>query len=121
NLTGNFQFPKNISAQFNTHYMAPRVSPQGRTKEMFGMDAGLRYDFMKNKAAGLSLNVRDMFNTRRWAQYTETIDLIQESERRMQGRMVNLTLSYRFGKQDMPQRNRKKEPQQEQGGEEENF
>ncbi|HEY0897758.1 MAG TPA: TonB-dependent receptor, partial [Sphingobacteriaceae bacterium] len=47
NLTGNFQFPKNISAQFNTHYMAPRVSPQGRTKEMFGMDAGLRYDFMK--------------------------------------------------------------------------
>ena len=122
NLTGNFQFPKNISAQFNTHYMAPRVSPQGRTKEMFGLDAGMRYDFMKNKAAAISLNVRDVFNTRRWAQYTETIDLIQESERRMQGRMVNLTLSYRFGRQDLPQRNRKKEREQEQSGpEEENF
>lgn len=121
NLTGNFQFPNNISAQFNTHYMAPRVSPQGRTKEMFGMDAGLRYDFMKNKAAAISLNVRDLFNTRRWAQYTETIDLIQESERRMQGRMFNLTFSYRFGKQDLS-RNRKREQQrQEPGNMEEEF
>ncbi|HEY1024172.1 MAG TPA: TonB-dependent receptor [Sphingobacteriaceae bacterium] len=119
NLTGNLQLPNNISAQFNTHYMAPRVSPQGRTREMFGLDAGLRYDFMKNKAAAISLNMRDVFNTRRWAQYTETVDLIQESERRFQGRMFNLTLSYRFGKQDLNQRSRKREQQQDEPREEE--
>lgn len=119
NLTGNIQFPKNISAQFNTQYMAPRVSPQGRSTDMYGMDAGLRMDVLKNKAGSISLNVRDVFNTYRWGQTTQTFEFIQDSERRMLGRMANLTFSYRFGRQDNSERKREnregQQPDMEEG------
>ena len=109
NLTGIFQFPKNISAQFNVNYMAPRVGAQGRSREMYGMDAGLRMEVLKNRVGSISLNARDIFNSRKWGQTTETFDFIQDSERRMQGRMFNLTFSYRFGKQDIDQKNREEQ------------
>lgn len=114
NLTGNIKFPKNISAQFNGQYMAPRVTPQGRSRSMYGLDAGLRMDVLKNRAGSISLNVRDIFNTRRWSQTTETAEFIQDFERRMLGRMANLTFSYRFGKEDFNQRKRNTRPEQQQ-------
>ncbi|MBC7913766.1 MAG: TonB-dependent receptor, partial [Pyrinomonadaceae bacterium] len=68
NLTGNIKFPKNISAQFNMMYVAPRVGVQGTSNEMYGMDAGLRMDVLKNKAGSISFNIRDIFNSRKWGQ-----------------------------------------------------
>lgn len=119
NLTGNIVFPKNITAQFNGSYRAPRVSAQGRSKEMYGMDAALRMELLKNNAGSISFNVRDIFNSRRFGQTTETAFFIQEFERQMQGRMATLTFSYRFGQQDIGRRKREDRPQQEQRTEEE--
>ena len=118
NLTGNLSFAKNITGQFNANYTAPRVGAQGRSREMYSMDAALRLDMLKNKAGSVSFNVRDIFNSRRWGQTTETEFIFQESERRMQGRMATLTFSYRFGKQDIGERKRKEREQQEPRSEE---
>ncbi|NEU08797.1 TonB-dependent receptor [Flavihumibacter sp. R14] len=121
NLTGNIVFPKNITAQFNGSYRAPRIGAQGRSKEMYGLDAALRLEVLKNKAGSISFNMRDIFNSRKWGQTTETAFFIQESERRMQGRMATLTFSYRFGKQDINLRKRNNKDQQDEPRSEEEL
>lgn len=123
NLTGNIKFPKNLAGQFNMMYVAPRVSSQGRRNEMYYMDAGLKLDLLKNKVGSISFNVRDILNSRKWGQTTETDYFIQDSERRFSGRMATITLSYRFGKPDLNIRNKKNQREQpkESGVEEEQF
>lgn len=117
NLTAGIKLPYNLSAQLNANYMAPRVTAQGKSKDMFGADAALKLDLL-NKKGSLSFNTRDIFNSRKWGSVTETNLFSRESQRRMQGRMSTLTFSYRFGSSDLPQRNRKSDrsdsPQQDQ-------
>ena len=121
NLTGNIKFTDKLSGQFNGNYRAPRVGAQGRSLEMYSADAALRLDVLKNKAGSISFNVRDIFNSRKWGQTTETEFFLQESERRMQGRLATLTFSYRFGKQDIGQRKKNDREQQPEPRPEEEF
>lgn len=113
NLTANLTLAQNLSSQFNMNYMAPRITAQGRSRDMFGMDAALKLDVLKKKAS-IALNVRDVFNSRKWGMETETPAFRREFQRRMQGRMGTLTFSYRFGKTDQQQRNKKNDRRQEQ-------
>lgn len=46
-------------------------------------------------------NVRDVFNTRRMRGFTETPQLSSNFEHRWMKRMFTLSLSYRFGSQDL--------------------
>lgn len=118
NLTNNFILPYNISVQIKGDYRAPEVMAQGTRNAMYALDAGAKYDF-KNKKSSLSLNVRDVFNTRAWAMTTEANNTIIDFRRRMQGTMANLTFSYRFGKNDFSFK--KKRPEQEMRSDEESF
>ena len=113
NLTSSFQLPYNLSGQINMNYMAPRITAQGRGKEMYGLDAALRLDILKKKGS-LSFNMRDVLNTRRWGMITTTDSFVSEFQRRMQGRQATLTFSYRFGQSDLPQRNRRNDRDQQQ-------
>ena len=121
NLTGNVKFTKNLAGQFNGQYMAPRVGAQGRSLGMYGLDAALKLDVLKNKAGSVSLNMRDIFNSRRWGQTTETEFFLQESGRRMRGQLANLTFSYRFGQQDFGQRKKNNTREQQEPRQEEEF
>lgn len=103
NLIANTQLPYNLTAQINMNYTSERVTVQGRSKPMFGTDAALKMDVLKKKGS-LSLNVRDIFNSRKWEMETETADFQREFKRSMQGQMTTLTFSYRFGKTDQQQR-----------------
>lgn len=87
---------------------------------MYAVDAGAKYDF-KNKKSSLSLNVRDVFNTRNWSMTTEANNTIVDFKRRMQGTMANLTYSYRFGKNDFNFKKSRKPDQQEMRSDEESF
>ncbi|RNL50287.1 outer membrane beta-barrel family protein [Pedobacter jejuensis] len=97
NLTANISAIKNLSFQFRGDYRAAEVMAQGRRNSMYGIDGGAKYDF-PNKKASLSLNIRDIFNTRAWSMTTEGSNTYIDFQRRMQGTMGNLTFSYRFGK-----------------------
>jgi outer membrane receptor protein involved in Fe transport len=119
NVTNNFVLPYSITLQIRAEYRAAEVMAQGRRNESFGMDAGAKYDF-KDKKSSLSLNVRDVFNSRRWTMTTNTNTTEIDFSRRMQGTMANLTYSYRFGKTLF--NNTKKRPaQQENRSDEESF
>lgn len=116
NLTSSLTITKNLSAQGNMFYMAPRTMSQGKTKEMLGLDAGLRY-FIMNKKATLGFNMQDILNSRKFGMVTNNGQFIQEFERRRQGQMYNFSLSYRFGKSDLGQQ-KKNQKREGTGGEE---
>lgn len=117
-LMANAQLLPGLSAQVNMDYMARRITPQGRGREVFGTDAALKMDILKKKGS-LSFNMRDVFNSRRWGMITETADFDREFRRRMRGRMSTLTFSYRFGNSDNQQRNKQREePQNDSSAEE---
>ncbi|MGN7203317.1 TonB-dependent receptor domain-containing protein [Pedobacter sp. SAFR-022] len=120
NLTNNFNLPYNITLQLRADYRAPEVMAQGKRNAMYGVDAGAKYDF-KDKKSSLSLNVRDVFSTRRWSMTTEANNSIVDFERYMQGTMANLTYSYRFGKTTFTAKKPKRDQEQRGGDDEQQF
>jgi hypothetical protein len=105
--------------QLRADYRAPEVMAQGKRNAMYGVDAGAKYDF-PDKKSSLSLNVRDVFSTRRWSMTTEANNSIVDFERYMQGTMANLTYSYRFGKTTFTAKKPKRE-QEQRGDDEQQF
>ncbi len=91
----------NLSFQLSGQYESPRVMPQGRQKEQYGIDFAIRKDFLKNKAASLVFNVNDLLNSRRFGSITDTDNFYQDSYRRWNVRSFRLTFSYRFGRSDL--------------------
>lgn len=126
-LNNTFKFPKNFSLQLSGDYQSKVItSPGGRgsgggggmfgggggfgggsssaaqgfIRPNYGVDAAIRFEFMKNKVASLSLNVNDIFRTKLFDQYTETTFFIQNQERRRDPQVFRLNFNYRFGKFD---------------------
>lgn len=120
NLTNNFVLPYNITLQVKGDYRSKEVMAQGKRNAMYVIDAGAKYDF-KDKASSLSLNVRDLFNTRNWSMTSTANDVVTDFRRNMQGTMVSLTYSYRFGKNTFNFKKNKKSDQGEMRSDEESF
>jgi len=119
NLTANYRLTPTFSAQMRGEYNSSRVMAQGQMNAMKGVDVALKKDVFKKKAS-IMLNVRDLFNSRKMNGVTETSQLISNFEHRWMKRMVTLSLSYRFGSQDLI-KSKKKETQTNEingGGEE---
>ncbi len=118
NLTANYRFTPTFSAQVRGEYNSSRVMAQGQINAMKGMDLALKKDVFKKKAS-IMLNVRDVFNSRKMNGVTETSQLISNFEHRWMKRMVTLSLSYRFGSQDLNKSKKKESNTNEMGGGEE--
>jgi outer membrane receptor for ferrienterochelin and colicin len=118
NLTANYRFTPTFSAQVRGEYNSSRVMAQGQMNAMKGMDLALKKDVFKKKAS-IMLNVRDVFNSRKMNGVTETSQLISNFEHRWMKRMVTLSLSYRFGSQDLNKSKKKVSNTNEMGGGEE--
>ncbi|RYF87011.1 MAG: TonB-dependent receptor, partial [Chitinophagaceae bacterium] len=121
-LNNSFKLPKNFSLQLSGDYQSkvisspsgggrgggggggfmggPGAAAQGFIRPSYGVDAAVRFEFLKNKVASLSLNVNDIFRTRLFDQYTETVYSIQNSQRRRDAQVFRLNFNYRFGKFD---------------------
>ncbi|MDR3712019.1 MAG: outer membrane beta-barrel family protein [Puia sp.] len=76
-------------------------SAQGYSRPTGGVDAALKYEFLKNKAAALTLSVSDIFRTRVSDVYTmETGQFTQDVYRKRDPQFFRLQFYYRFGKFD---------------------
>jgi outer membrane receptor protein involved in Fe transport len=73
---------------------------QGYIRPNYGVDAAIRYDFMKNKVASLSLNINDIFRTRLYDAHSESTFFVQDVTRRVDPQVFRLNFNYRFGKFD---------------------
>lgn len=94
----NFSFPKIIRAQLAFNYTAPTVRPQGRTLAIYHFDLGFSRDLLKGNAT-LGLNIRDLFNSRRWRSITDTPEQYAESSTLWRPRTITLVFTYRFNQQ----------------------
>ena len=93
-MMANVMLPKQFSLQLNGRYNARQVIAQGYREPMVVLDAGARKTI---KNVNISLNFRDILNTRRMHSTTEGAGFYSESERWWMGRSVRLTVAYSFG------------------------
>jgi outer membrane receptor protein involved in Fe transport len=73
---------------------------QGFIRPNYGVDVALRYEFMKDKKASLSLNVNDIFRTRLFSSFNASPFFEQDIERRRDPQVARLNFNWRFGKFD---------------------
>jgi hypothetical protein len=74
---------------------------QGFIRPNYGVDAAIRYEFLKNKTASLSLNINDIFRTRKYDAHTESVFFRQDVIRRRDPQILRLNFNWRFGKMDV--------------------
>ena len=63
--------PYDISVQLGGRYRSRQVITQGYRKGNYNVDFGVRKNFMNRKFT-VSLNCRDVFNTRKWETFTSS-------------------------------------------------
>lgn len=76
------------------------TSAQGYVRANYWVDAAIRFEFLKTKQASISLNVSDIFRTRRSDVHSESAIYVQDALRRRDAQMLRLNFSWRFGKFD---------------------
>lgn len=76
------------------------TSAQGYVRANYWVDAALKYEFLKNKQASFSLNINDIFRTRRSDIHSASAYFTQDVFRRRDPQVLRLNFSWRFGKFD---------------------
>lgn len=122
-INNTFKLPKNFSLQLTGDFTSKTVLPpggsagsggggrgwgptvsgsaQGYSKPTGGVDAALKFEFLKNKTASLTLSVNDIFRSRVYDVYTTSASFNQASFRRRDPQFFRLQFNWRFGKFDM--------------------
>lgn len=126
-MNNTFKLPKNFTFQLSGEYQSKTVlapggggergggerggggfgggfghsnTSQGFSRANYYVDAGIRFEFLKNRQASLSLSVNDIFRTRRINTYSESQFLIQNVFRRRDPQIFRLNFNWKFGKFD---------------------
>ncbi|MGO4290782.1 TonB-dependent receptor domain-containing protein [Chitinophaga sp. RAB17] len=132
------KLPANFTVQVNATYQAPTIalpssgggggggrggggggggfnqipsSAQGTIKGFSTVDVAVKKDFLKNKAASLTLSLSDIFNTRQYELNQVSPGFAQDYIRKRESRVLKLNFSYRFGKFDASLFKKKKKDQ----------
>lgn len=95
-LMAQVMLPWDISLQATGRYHGSQVIAQGKRDPAGSLDAGLRRAFFDKKLT-VSLNGRDLFNSRRFHSVTSATGYRQESEGWRGGRRIMIQVSYSFG------------------------
>jgi outer membrane receptor protein involved in Fe transport len=130
-INTSFKLPHNFTLQITGDYTSKTVLPpggtagsggggrggtvsgnaQGYSLPTGGVDASLKFEFLKNKAASITFNISDIFATRRSDVYINSQYSTQHSVRYRDPQFFRLQFNYRFGKMDVSLFKRK--PKQE--------
>lgn len=87
--------PYDISVQLTGNYRSRGVITQGYRKANASLDLGIRKSFF-NKQFSVAFNWRDVFNTRKWQNYTES-DTFWRYQKNWRDPMVNIQVTWNFG------------------------
>ena len=109
-MTASVILPYDISLQTTGRYNARQVITQGYRKAGYMMDLGVRKNFF-NKLFTLSLNCRDLLNSRRWETVTSSDTFYRHQINKRGGRNLIATLTWNFGNT-----NSKRRPQRDDQG-----
>lgn len=144
-VNNTFKLPKNISLQVSGDYQSKTVLPpggsagggrggfggggmfgggpsgasQGYIRPTWGIDAAIRYEFLKNRTASVSININDIFRTRVSDVHSESTLFYQDAFRRRDPQVLRINFNWRFGKFDpnlFKRKNMKGEKEGQSGG-----
>jgi hypothetical protein len=103
-MTASIILPWNMTMQITGRYNARRIVAQGYINPDYMLDIGLRKIF--NQHWSLSLNARDLLNSRNRHTITENTSFYRDNRNSHGGRTFGFTLTYNFGnmKAKMPKR-----------------
>lgn len=124
-INNNFKLPHNITIQVTGDYTTKTILPpgggggrgggfgggggffgqaqstsQGYIKPNYGLDIAVRYEFLKERRASISLSMNDVLRTRRSFIHSEAPYFVQDVFRRRDPQVLRLNFSWRFGKFD---------------------
>ena len=117
-INSKITLPYKIDWQTNGTYNAPQTNAQGKSLGVASMNLAFSKDILKDKAS-ISLNVSDVFNSRKRIMETEIPNVVSSySEMQWRQRQVMLTFTYRFNKQ---KNEKDKQPKREDNGGEGDF
>ena len=105
------KLPYDISVQSTFNHRSRMVISQGYRKAYYGLDMGVRKNFFDKKLT-LSVNCRDVLDSRKWQNYTSSDTFTRHQKNWRQSRTVNFTLTWNSG--NMKRKNRE-EGRDEQG------
>lgn len=94
-MTASIMLPWAITMQATGRYNAKRIVAQGHREPDYSIDLGLRKSF--NQQWSVSLNVRDLLDSRGWHNVTNNATFRRDSENRHGGRRFSATVTYSFG------------------------
>lgn len=94
-LTSRFTLPRDFDFQLRGNYEAPQNTAQGKRKALYYLDLAASQDVL-NKNGTLTLNISDVFNTRKWRGITEGASFYTDSSFQWRRRQINLTFNYRI-------------------------
>lgn len=95
-MIANVILPYSISLQLTGNYNSKQVVAQGYREANYSLDAGLRKSFL-NRKLSLSINARDILDSRKWHTITSGTGFSQDSKNWRGGRQFGFTLTYSFG------------------------
>lgn len=95
-MFNNFKATKNLSLSLFAMYRGEEQGVQFLRKPMYFVNTGIRYSFMENNRATLSINYNDIFNTMRFEFDTDT-PYPSTGQFNWESNTWNVALSYRFG------------------------
>ncbi|QSS98284.1 TonB-dependent receptor [Psychroflexus sp. ALD_RP9] len=94
-FSSKIDLPWEVQWQTNAFYRGPRENAQTKTDPIASLDLAFSKDFLNDNAT-ISLNVRDLFNSRKRQQFTVTEEFTSNSEFQWRERQITMTLVYRF-------------------------
>lgn len=106
-LNTTFRPTKTFSFQVQSFYRGAEKTVMNNRKAMYGVDFGATQTLWKGNGT-LAFNIRDIFNTRRMKNYTNTEDFVRDMEMQWQPRQFSLSLTYRFKQGEKVEQPKKK-------------
>ena len=94
-LTSRFTLPNDFDFQLRGNYEAPQRTAQGSRKALYYLDLAASQDVLQKRGT-LTLNISDVFNTRKWRGVTEGAGFYTESSFQWRRRQINMTFNYRI-------------------------
>ncbi len=111
-----FKISRSTSFQLNGRYNSPTVSSQGKEEGYFSTDIALKQDFMDKKLS-LTLQVRDLFGTRKHEFTSSTPDLYSYQYFNRESPVIMLNIKFNFNnykqdKEDQPNNGMDQQPEE---------
>jgi len=103
NITNNFSLPYSINMELSGYYTSYQLMGNVTLNPRYNIDFGVQRKFMKDKIM-LKASVNDIFNINKSGGYSKYNNVDIDFKNTYDSRRLNVSVSYRFGKDDFKTR-----------------